>query len=240
MRIYCDIVKCLYLRNRLFPIYYLKNAGINALDYKYWVKQLMFISSRYILWMRFFGQQELSSSGLFICSSQLLSQRAALIWSVRVLIKLHPIQQWILLLCNLCQFDKVKVKLLSPVRLCDPMDCSLLGSSVHGIFQAKRYWNELPFPSPEGLPDPGIESRSTCTAGRRFTLWATREAYIKLETSLVAQRVKHLPTLRETWVQSLGQEDLLEKKMATHSSILASKIPWMEEPGRLQSMGSHI
>ena len=89
------------------------------------------------LWMRFFGQQELSSSGLFICSSQLLSQRAALIWSVRVLIKLHPIQQWILLLCNLCQFDKVKVKLLSSVRLCDPMDCSLLGSSVHGIFQAR-------------------------------------------------------------------------------------------------------
>ena len=57
-------------------------------------------------------------------------------------------------------------------------------------------------------------------------------------TSLVAQTVKHLPTMRETWVQSLGQEDLLEKEMATHSSILAWKIPWAEEPGRLQSMGS--
>ena len=57
-------------------------------------------------------------------------------------------------------------------------------------------------------------------------------------TSLVAQTVKRLPTMRETWVQSLGQEDLLEKEMATHSSILAWKIPWMEEPGRLQSMGS--
>ena len=56
--------------------------------------------------------------------------------------------------------------------------------------------------------------------------------------SLVAQTEKHLPTMRETWVQSLGQEDLLEKEMATHSSILAWKIPWMEEPGRLQSMGS--
>jgi len=44
--------------------------------------------------------------------------------------------------------------------------------------------------------------------------------------------------MRETWVQSLGSEDLLEKEMATHSSILAWKIPWMEEPGRLQSMGS--
>ena len=50
--------------------------------------------------------------------------------------------------------------------------------------------------------------------------------------------VKHLPTMKETRVQSLGQEDLLEMEMATHSSILAWKIPWMEEPGRLQSMGS--
>ena len=50
--------------------------------------------------------------------------------------------------------------------------------------------------------------------------------------------VKHLPTMLETWVQSLGQEDLLEKEMAIHSSVLAWTIPWMEEPGRLQSMGS--
>ena len=54
----------------------------------------------------------------------------------------------------------------------------------------------------------------------------------------MAQMVKHLPTMWETWVQSLGQEDLLEKEMATHSSVLARKIPWTEEPGRLQSMGS--
>ena len=54
----------------------------------------------------------------------------------------------------------------------------------------------------------------------------------------MAQRVKHLPTMRETQVQSLGWEDLLEKEMATHSSILAWKIPWMEESGKLQSMGS--
>ena len=59
-----------------------------------------------------------------------------------------------------------------------------------------------------------------------------------LRTSLVAQTVKRLPTMRETWVQSLGREDLLEKEMASHSSILAWKIPWTEEPGRLQSMGS--
>ena len=50
--------------------------------------------------------------------------------------------------------------------------------------------------------------------------------------------VKRLPKTWETRVQSLGQEDLLEKEMATHSSILAWKIPWIEEPGRLQSMGS--
>ena len=52
-------------------------------------------------------------------------------------------------------------------------------------------------------------------------------------TSLVAQTVERLPTMQETQVQSLGQEDLLEKEMATHSSILAWKIPWMEDPGRL-------
>ena len=50
--------------------------------------------------------------------------------------------------------------------------------------------------------------------------------------------VKRLPTMWETRVRSLGGEDLLEKEMATHSSTLAWKIPWMEEPGRLQSMGS--
>ena len=56
-------------------------------------------------------------------------------------------------------------------------------------------------------------------------------------TSLVAQIVKRLPTMWETRVQSLGREALLEKEMATHSSILAWDIPWMEEQDRLQSMG---
>ena len=57
-------------------------------------------------------------------------------------------------------------------------------------------------------------------------------------TSLVAQMVKLLPAIRETQVRSLGWEDLPEKEMATHSSIPAWRIPGMEEPGRLQSMGS--
>ena len=56
-------------------------------------------------------------------------------------------------------------------------------------------------------------------------------------SSLVAQTVKRLPTMWEIWVQSLGREDLLEKEMATHSSIHAWKLPWMEELHRLQSMG---
>ena len=56
--------------------------------------------------------------------------------------------------------------------------------------------------------------------------------------SLVTQTVKNLPAMQETWVRSLDQEDLLEKGMATDSSILAWRIPRIEEPGRLQSMGS--
>ena len=55
----------------------------------------------------------------------------------------------------------------------------------------------------------------------------------------MAQMVKNLPAMQETWVRSLGREDPLEKGMATHSTILAWRIPWTEEPGELQSMGSH-
>ena len=56
--------------------------------------------------------------------------------------------------------------------------------------------------------------------------------------SLVVQMVKTLPEMQETWVQPLGQEDLLVKGMVIHSSILAWRIPWTEEPGRLQTTGS--
>ena len=64
-----------------------------------------------------------------------------------------------------------------------------------------------------------------------------KEDKILYRISLVAQTLKRLPTMREIRVQFLGQEDLLEKEMSTHSSILAWKISWMEEPGRLQSTG---
>ena len=56
--------------------------------------------------------------------------------------------------------------------------------------------------------------------------------------SMVAQTLKYLPAMQETWVQFLGQEDPMEKEMAIHSSTLAWKIPWTEKPGRLQSVGS--
>ena len=58
-----------------------------------------------------------------------------------------------------------------------------------------------------------------------------------LVVSLVAQTIRNLPAMRQTWVQSLGPEDPLEKEIATHSNILAWRIPWTEEPGGLQSMG---
>ena len=88
---------------------------------------------------------------------------------------------------------------LSPT-LCDPMDCSPPGSSVHGILQA------------------------------RILQWVA--------TSLAAQLVKNLPVMLETRVEFLGWQDPLEKGMATHSSILAGKIPWTEKASGLQSMGS--
>ena len=65
------------------------------------------------------------------------------------------------------------------------------------------------------------------------------EYFLNIYYILVAQTVKQLSTMRETWVRSLGREDPLEKEMATHSSTIAWKIPWTEEPGRLQSTGSH-
>ena len=64
-----------------------------------------------------------------------------------------------------------------------------------------------------------------------------RQSLINTGASLVAQRLKRLPAMRETWVRSLVWEDPMEKEMATHSSILAWRIPWTKEFGGLQSMG---
>ena len=69
-------------------------------------------------------------------------------------------------------------------------------------------------------------------------LFYLTDSYTYCNASLVAQMVKNLPAMQETWAGSLGQEDSLEKGMATHSSVLAWRIPWTGKPGVLQSMGS--
>ena len=97
--------------------------------------------------------------------------------------------------------------------LCEPMDCCLSGSSVHGIFQARVLeWGAIAFSESMNI--------------------------MYVMTSLVAQLVKNPSAMWKTWAQSLGWEDPLEEVKATHSSILAWKIPWTEKPGGLQSMGS--
>ena len=80
-------------------------------------------------------------------------------------------------------------------------------------------------------------------AGFNTDWWVHQERQLIIiiaGTSLVAKMVKRLPTMRETQGQSLGQEDPLEKEMANHSSILSWKIPWKDEPGSLQSIGTRM
>ena len=83
-----------------------------------------------------------------------------------------------------------------------------------------RRWSRNPLGSPRAGLNPADYGKST------------------FRDSLVAQRLKPLPAMQETWVRSLGQEDPLEKEMATHSSVLAWRISWTEKPGGLQSTGS--
>ena len=101
------------------------------------------------------------------------------------------------------------------------MDYSPAGSSAHGDSPCKNT---------------GVGSLSLLQGN--FSTWELNQGLLHCMTSLVAQTVKRLSTMRETWVRSLGQEDPLEKEMAIHFSTIAWKIPWTEEPGRLQSMGS--
>ena len=103
----------------------------------------------------------------------------------------------------------------SCLSLCDPMDCSLPGSSVHGIFQARVLeWSAIAFSGGLVLDD--------------LYYIEVYSRYI-----LFTQMVKSLPAVQETQVRFLGQEDPLEKEMATHTSILAWRILWTEEPGGL-------
>ena len=96
-----------------------------------------------------------------------------------------------------------------------------------------------------GFPGGSVGKESACKAGNtgsipgseRFTGEEIGYPLQYSRASFVAQMVKNPPAMQETWVQSLGWEDPLEKGIATHSSILAWKIPWTEEPGALQSKG---
>ena len=89
---------------------------------------------------------------------------------------------------------------------------------------------------PRGFPGSSAGKESACNAGDLVQFLGQEDPW---RTSLGAQVVKCLPSVQETWVQSLGQEDPLEKEMATHSSVLALRIPETGKPGRLPSMGSH-
>ena len=96
-----------------------------------------------------------------------------------------------------------------------------------------------------GFPESSVGKESTCNAGDPSSIPGSGRSPGEgigyplqyFWASLVAQLVKNPPEMQETWVRSLGQEDPLEKEMATHSSILAWEIPWTEEPGGLQSIG---
>ena len=98
-------------------------------------------------------------------------------------------------------------------------------------FPRHEYWSGLPCPPPGDLLDPEIEPTSlTSTCIYRWVFYPC--------ASLVAQRVKNLPAMQETGVQSLGREESLERGMTAHSGFLAWRIPRTEEPGGLQSTGS--
>ena len=156
--------------------------------------------------------------------------------------------------------------------LCDPIDCSLPGSSIHGIFQATVLeWVAISFSRESSQPRD--RTKSPALQADAFHLWVTRAAHklglilmggaklsksliqfsvngrgcvpsllftrgqTMVRASLVTQRLNHLPPVWETWVWSLGREVPLEKEMATHSTIFTWRIPWTEDPGRLQSTG---
>ena len=137
-----------------------------------------------------------------------------------------------------CEVKWSEVKSLSLVWLFTTSWTVAYQAPLSMGFARQEYWSALPFPSPGDLPDPGIEIRVPCLAGKFFTTEPLGNQILIISTSkvllwglkgfiyiLVAQKVKRLPTMQETQVQSLGWEDLLEKEMAMHSSILAWQTP---------------
>ena len=125
----------------------------------------------------------------------------------------------------------MKVKLLSRVRLfTTPWTVTYHAPRSMG-FSRQEYWSGLPFPSPGDLPNLGIEPSSSAEIHQPDLPKTGTGMGFPSDLDGKAS------AMQETQVRSLGWEDPLEKEMATHSSTLAWKIPWTEEPGRLQSMG---
>ena len=120
-------------------------------------------------------------------------------------------------------------------QLCESGDQSL-GASASILPKNIQNWFPLGLIDLISLESKGPSNLLQYHNLKASILWCS--AFRWLGASLVAQRLKHLPGMRETWVLSLGRENPLEKEMATHSSILPWRTPWTEEPGRLQSMGS--
>ena len=126
----------------------------------------------------------------------------------------------------------VCVFVLSPLQLFETTSPVAHQAPMSMGFPRQKYWSRLPFPPPGDLPDPGIKLMSLVfptLIGGFFTT---------VPWSSTVKMVKNPPVMQETGVKSLGQEDLLEKKIVIHSSILAWRITWTEEPGELQSRGS--
>ena len=138
------------------------------------------------------------------------------------------------------------MKLLSRVRLfATPWTVAYQAPLSMG-FSRREYWSGFPFTSPGDLPNPVMEPRSPALQTDTLPSEPPGKPYIYAYICIylsracqVAQMVKCLSAMRKTQVQSLGWEDPLEKEMATHSSVLAWRIPGTAEPGGLSSMGSH-
>ena len=119
------------------------------------------------------------------------------------------------------------------------MDREAWHAAVHGVAKGQTQVTELNWTEGWGVEAGRVGWRKIKGMMSRHSFFLGWWNVLKLTgASLVAQMVKNLPAIQETWVWSLGQEDPLEKGIATHSSILAWRIPWTEESGGLQSMGS--
>ena len=138
-------------------------------------------------------------------------------------------------------------------RLYSKIYNNLYGKSIQMQIDIIRYgfnpwlgkipWRRAWQPAPVFLPREIHEQRNLAgyspqSLKESYIQHAHKDTYRKIQMTLATQMGKNLPTTQETWDQSLGQEDLLEDEMATHSSILAWRFPWTEEPGRIQSTGS--